>query len=228
MLLQEGGAKPIFRRMETPRAITVALIEDEKEVRQGLAFILNHTDGFRCIADFRSYEEALASLKSVPDVLLSDIGLRGMQGDEGARLFKERFPTTAIVMLTVHGDDDRIFRSICAGATGYILKKEPPARILDAIREVHAGGASMSSETAMRVLNAFRMLVPRKGENGILTRREEDVLEELVKGNSYKSIADHLFLSVHTVRFHIRSIYEKLHVHSKSEAVAKILREKML
>ncbi|MGA9118864.1 MAG: response regulator transcription factor [Bacteroidota bacterium] len=214
--------------MNPAHVISVALIEDEKEVRQGLSFILNHTEGFRCIADFKSYEDALATLTSAPDVLLSDIGLPGMQGDEGARRFKERFPSAAIVMLTVHGDDDRIFRSICAGATGYILKKEPPARILDAIREVYSGGASMSSETAMRVLSAFRALVPRKSENGILTKREEDVLEELVKGNSYKSIADHLFLSVHTVRFHIRSIYEKLHVHSKSEAVAKILREKML
>jgi DNA-binding NarL/FixJ family response regulator len=214
--------------MGQTETIRVAIIEDEKEVRQGLSYILNHTDGFRCIADFRSYEEALANLTHPPDVLLSDISLPGMQGDEGARVFKERFPSTAIVMLTVHRDDDRIFRSICAGATGYILKKEPPARILEAIREVHSGGASMSSETAMKVLAAFRSLIPSKGNSGILTKREEEVLQELVNGNSYKSIADHLFLSIHTVRFHLRSIYEKLHVHSKSEAVSKAFREDLL
>lgn len=214
--------------MGQTQVIRVAVIEDEKEVRQGLSFILNHTEGFRCIGEYRSYEEALANLKTPPDVLLSDIGLPGIQGDEGAKLFKERFPPTAIVMLTVYRDDDRIFRSICAGASGYILKKEPPAKILDAIRDVHAGGASMSAETAKKVFDAFRMLVPAKTGPSLLTGREEDVLKELVKGNSYKSAADHLFLSVHTVRFHIRSIYEKLHVHSKSEAVVKALKERLL
>ncbi len=211
--------------MSQSEVIRVAIIEDEREVRQGLSFILNHTDGFRCVAECRSYEEALTAITIPPDVLLSDIGLPGMPGDEGARLFKEKFPTTAIVMLTVHRDDSRVFRSICAGATGYILKKEPPSRILEAIREVHSGGASMSSETALKVLEAFRSLIPTRGNSAMLTRREEDVLQELVKGNSYKTIADHLFISVHTVRFHLRSIYEKLHVHSKSEAVSKTLRE---
>jgi len=214
--------------MNQTETIRVAIIEDEKEVRQGLAFILNHTPGFRCVAEYRSYEEAFASLTIGPDVLLSDIGLPGMQGDEGARQFKQKFPSTTIVMLTVHRDDERIFRSVCAGATGYILKKEPPARILEAIREVHSGGASMSSETALKVLNAFRSLVPAKEPLAVLTRREGDVLQELIKGNSYKTIADHLFLSVHTVRFHIRSIYEKLHVHSKAEAVSKTLRQRLL
>ena len=214
--------------MSQTEVIRVAIIEDEKEVRQGLAFILNHTDGFRCVAEFRSYDEALTTMTVPPDVLLSDIGLPGIPGDEGARLFKEKFPSAAIVMLTVHGDDSRIFRSICAGATGYILKKEPPSRILDAIREVHSGGASMSPETGLKVLNAFRSLAPIRGNSGMLTRREEDVLQELVKGNSYKTIADHLFISPHTVRFHLRSIYEKLHVHSKTEAVSKTLREGLL
>ena len=214
--------------MHSPDVIRVAIIEDEKEVRQGLSYILNHTEGFRCVADYRSYEDALADLTHPPDVLLSDIGLPGIQGDEGARVFKEKFPSTAIVMLTVHREDERIFRSVCSGATGYILKKEPPARILDAIREVHSGGASMSSETAFRVLKAFRSLIPVKGEPSTLSRREEEVLQELVKGNSYKSIGDHLFISIHTVRFHIRSIYEKLHVHSKTEAVSKALRERLL
>jgi DNA-binding NarL/FixJ family response regulator len=214
--------------MGSQRVIRVAIIEDEKEVRQGLSYILNHTEGFRCSADFGSYEDALAKLTVPPDVLLSDIGLPGIQGDEGARILKERFPSTAIVMLTVYRDDERIFRSICAGASGYILKKEPPARILEAIREVHAGGASMSPETALRVLSAFRELRPARGGIGLLSKREEEVLQELVRGNSYKSIADHLFLSIHTVRFHIRSIYEKLHVHSKSQAVSKALRDHLL
>ena len=214
--------------MNAPKDIRVALIEDEQEVRQGLSYILNHTEGFRCVGEFASYEKALAGLTTPPDVLLSDIGLPGMKGDEGAALFKQKFPSTAIVMLTVHRDDERIFRSILAGASGYILKKEPPGKILEAIREVHAGGATMSAETAIKVLEAFRRLTPRRGDHEPLTAREEEILQELVKGNSYKSTADHLFISVHTVRFHIRSIYEKLHVHSKSQAVAKALKDRLL
>ena len=214
--------------MNPQKDIQVALIEDEEEVRQGLSFILNQTEGFTCVGAFPTYEEALRALRTAPDVLLSDIGLPGMAGDEGAALFKQKFPSTAIVMLTVHRDDERIFRSILAGASGYILKKEPPGKILDAIREVHAGGATMSAETAIKVLEAFRKLSPRRGGHEPLTEREEEILQELVRGNSYKSTADHLFISVHTVRFHIRSIYEKLHVHSKSQAVAKALKDKLL
>jgi DNA-binding NarL/FixJ family response regulator len=144
---------------------------------------------------------------------------------EGVRLFKERFPTTAIIMLTVYSDDDKIFRSICNGASGYVLKKESPARILEAIRDVYDGGSPMSSEIASRVLAAFRALLPKRSSEHLLSPREEEILQELVRGNSYKSTADHLFISIHTVRFHIRSIYEKLQVHSKSEAVAKALRD---
>jgi DNA-binding NarL/FixJ family response regulator len=211
----------------TNPTITVVMIEDQREVRQGLSYIIDNTPGFRCTGSYRSYEEAFASLDSAPDVLLSDIGLPGVSGDEGARVFKVKFPSTAIVMLTVYGEDEKIFRSICAGASGYILKKDPPARILDAIREVHAGGAPMSSEIAAKVLRAFRAFAPIRDADSTLTRREEEILDELVKGNSYKTTADHLNISIHTVRFHIRSIYEKLHVHSKSEAVARALRGRM-
>jgi DNA-binding NarL/FixJ family response regulator len=209
--------------------IRVVIIEDEKEVRNGFSFIIENTEGFTCIGDFKSYEEALVSLVASPDVLLSDIGLSGMSGIDGVRLFREKFPSSAVIMLTVYSDDDKIFRSLCNGASGYVLKKEPPARILDAIREVHAGGAPMSPEIAMRVLTAFRALSPPKPQaDTLLSRREEEVLQELVQGNSYKSTADHLFISIHTVRFHIRSIYEKLHVHSKSEAVAKALKDRLV
>ncbi|HXX62674.1 MAG TPA: response regulator transcription factor [Bacteroidota bacterium] len=214
--------------MGDPTNIRVALIEDEEEVRQGLSYILNQTEGFSCVGAFVSYEEALAQLKSPPDVLLSDIGLPGIKGDEGAAHFKQRFPSTAIVMLTIYRDDERIFRSLLSGASGYILKKEPPGKILDAIRDVHAGGATMSADIAVKVFNAFRALAPRTGGGAPLTDREEQILQELVKGNSYKTTADHLFISIHTVRFHIRSIYEKLHVHSKSEAVAKALKNRLL
>ncbi len=212
-----------------PKPISVAIIEDEKEVRKGFSFIIENTDGFECVGDFKSYEEALNYLSSPPDVLLSDIGLPGMSGIEGVKLFREKFPSSAVIMLTVYSDDDKIFQSICNGASGYVLKKEPPAKILDAIKEVHSGGAPMSSEIAMRVLTAFRTLSPPKPEvNNVLSRREEEILQELVKGNSYKSTADHLFISIHTVRFHIRSIYEKLHVHSKSAAVAKALKDRLV
>ncbi len=208
--------------------ILVAIIEDEKEVRLGFSYILDSTDGFRCAGNFKSYEEALRTLSSAPDVLLSDIGLPGMSGVEGVKLFKERFPKTSVIMLTVYRDDDKIFRSICNGASGYILKKESPARILEAVREVYAGGAPMSAEIASRVMDAFRRLSPRHSTDVGLTSREEQILNELVNGNSYKSTADHLNISVHTVRFHIRSIYEKMHVHSKSEAVAKALKERLV
>ncbi len=204
------------------------MIEDEKEVRLGFSYILDNTEGFRSVGDFRTYEEALASLSSAPDVLISDIGLPGVSGVEGVKLFKDRFPKTAVIMLTVYKDDDKIFRSICNGASGYILKKESPVRILEAIREVHAGGAPMSAEIASRVLEAFRSLSPKQPADSGLTKREEEILDELVKGNSYKSTADHLNISIHTVRFHIRSIYEKLHVHSKSEAVAKALKGRLI
>lgn len=213
--------------MPTKRTLTVALIEDEKEVRSGLSYILNHTDGFRCLDSFRTCEEALASLADPPDVLLCDIGLPGMSGIEGVRHLKERFPALPVVMLTVYRDDEKIFDSICAGASGYILKKAPPQKILDAIVEVYEGGAPMSSEIAVKVLTAFRKFAPQKKADYELSKREEEILQELIEGNSYKTTADHLNISVHTVRFHIRSIYEKLHVHSKSEAVAKALKNRL-
>lgn len=213
--------------MPAKRTLTVALIEDEKEVRAGLSYILNHTDGFRCLDSFRTCEDALANLAGPPDVLLCDIGLPGMSGIEGVRRLKERFPALPIIMLTVYRDDEKIFESICAGASGYILKKAPPQKILDAIVEVHEGGAPMSSEIAMKILNAFRKFVPQKQPDYQLSKREEEILQELIEGNSYKTTADHLNISVHTVRFHIRSIYEKLHVHSKSEAVAKALKNRL-
>ncbi len=214
--------------MPSKRPLTVALIEDEKEVRSGLSYILNHTDGFRCLDAFRTCEDALAGFTEPPDVLLCDIGLPGMSGIEGVRRLKERFPALPVVMLTVYRDDDKIFDSICAGASGYILKKVPPQKILDAIVEVYEGGAPMSSDIAVKVLNAFRKFAPPKPTDYDLSKREEEILEELIEGNSYKTIADHLNISVHTVRFHIRSIYEKLHVHSKSEAVAKALKQNLL
>jgi len=214
--------------MNANAVIAVVVIEDEKEVRQGLSYILDHTDGFRCVGAFHSYEEALEEITTPPDVLLSDIGLPGMSGTEGVKLFKAKYAATPVIMLTVYRDDDKIFRSICNGASGYILKKDPPSRILEAIKEVHGGGAPMSSEIALKVLTAFRALAPHHTDPSGLTKREEEILAELVKGNSYKSTADHLFISVHTVRFHIRSIYEKLHVHSKSEAVAKALKGRLV
>lgn len=214
--------------MPTKRTLTVALIEDEKEVRSGLSYILNHTDGFRCLDAFRTCEEALANLAEAPNVLLCDIGLPGMSGIEGVQRLKQRFPALPIIMLTVYRDDEKIFESICAGASGYILKKATPQKILDAIVEVHEGGAPMSSEIAMKVLTAFRRVVPPKQTDYELSKREEEILQELIEGNSYKTTADHLNISVHTVRFHIRSIYEKLHVHSKSEAVAKALKNRLM
>ena len=207
--------------------LSVVVIEDENDVRKGLSYILDHTPGYRCVGAFRSFEDALDELETGPDALLSDIGLPGVSGVDGVKLFKQRFPLTSVVMLTVHRDDDKIFQSLCNGASGYILKKDPPSKILDAIREVCNGGAPMSSEIAMKVLTVFRSIAPRKLGGSGLTKRENEILGELVQGNSYKSAADHLNISIHTVRFHIRSIYEKLHVHSKSEAVVKALKDRL-
>jgi len=209
--------------------IRVAIVEDRRELREGLAILINGTEGFRCSGTYRSMEEALQRIPhEPPDVVLNDIGLPGMSGIEGIRILKERYPQLVILMLTVYDDDDRIFDAICAGASGYLLKKTPPARLLEALREAVAGGAPMSPEVARRVITLFREVRPPERADYELTPHETRLLKLFVEGHNYKTAAEELGVTVHTISFHLRSIYEKLQVHSKSEAVAKALRNRLV
>jgi len=211
------------------QAIRVAIIEDLREVREGLTILINGTTGFRCTGSFRSMEEALRIIASqVPDVVLTDLGLPGMSGTEGIRLLKERYPDLPVLALTVYDDDEEIFDALCAGASGYLLKETQPAQLLESIREASAGGAPMSPEVARRVVKLFREFRPPDRANYKLTPTETELLKLLVEGHNYKTAAAELGVSTHTVSFHIGNIYQKLQVHSKSEAVAKALRARLV
>jgi DNA-binding NarL/FixJ family response regulator len=218
-------------RMEVPppSTIEVAIVEDRREIRESLALLIGGTEGFKCIGSYRTMEEALDKLQHhQPHLLLSDIGLPGMSGTEGVAILKERYPDLLILMLTVYDDDERIFDAMCAGASGYLLKKTPPARLLDSLREVASGGAPMSPEVAKRVIALFREIRPPDRSDYELTPHETRLLKLLVQGHNYKTAAAELGVTVHTVSFHLRSIYEKLQVHSKSEAVAKALQNRLV
>lgn len=210
------------------RMITVAIVEDQADVRDGLRFLIDRTPGYACKSAFRSMEDALKGFAQsgavIPDVALVDIGLPGMSGLEGMRLLKQRYPELRLVALTVYEDDGRIFEALCAGASGYLLKKTPPARLLDGLREVMSGGAPISPEVAKRVIALFREIRPPEHADYHLTPHETRLLKLLSEGHTYKTAAVELGSSVNTIDFHMRNIYAKLQVHSKSEAVAKALR----
>lgn len=212
-----------------PEIIKVAIIEDRREIREGLGMLIGGTPGYSCTGSYRSMEEALDKIgHSLPDVVLSDIGLPGMDGIEGVRILKERYPQLLVLMLSVYDDDDRIFDALCAGACGYLLKKTPPARLIESLREAVGGGAPMSPEVARRVITLFRDFRPPERADYQLTPHEMRLLKLLVEGHNYKTAAFELKVSVNTVSFHMRHIYEKLQVHSKSEAVAKALRYRLI
>jgi DNA-binding NarL/FixJ family response regulator len=211
------------------RGIRVAIIEDERDIRECLCLLVNGTDGYTCTGSYRTMEEALEKIPGqMPDVVLSDIGLPGMSGIEGVRILRKRHPALLLLMLTIHDDDERIFDAICAGACGYLLKKTPPARLLDSLREAVAGGAPMSPEVARRVIALFREVRPPDRADYHLTPHETRLLKLFVEGHNYKTAAAELRVSVNTVNFHVRSIYDKLQVHSRSEAVAKALRNRLV
>jgi DNA-binding NarL/FixJ family response regulator len=206
--------------------LRVAIVEDQREIREGLAALVGGTPGFECTGAFRSVEDALRELPSRPaQVLLLDVGLPGMSGIEGIPLLKARCPGLAILMLTVYNDDDRIIQAVCAGACGYLLKKTPPAKLLECLREVAEGGAPMSPEVARRIVHLFREYRPPEKAEQELTPHETRLLKLLVDGHNYKTAAAEIGVTVHGISFHMRRIYEKLEVHSKSEAVAKALRQ---
>lgn len=209
--------------------VRVVVIEDQRELREGLQTLLNFTPDFRCVKSFGSMETALAGLEAdTTDLILTDIGLPRMDGIEGTRRLKEKFPAVPIIVLTVHGEDDKIFQALCAGASGYLLKNTTPARLIEAIREVLDGGAPMSPDVASRVVHLFRTFAPPAEVEYHLTEQERRILKMLVEGHHYKTAAYDLGISRSTVAFHLKNIYEKLQVHSKTEAVAKALREKII
>src|SRR5687767_11022054 len=215
--------------MDQIRIITVSTIEDRREIRAGLAALIDETPGFQCVGQYRSMEEALDSFRAKPaDLALVDIELPGMSGLEGIRILRERYPKMLLLMLTVYDDNERIFEALCAGACGYLLKKTPPARLIESLREAVDGGAPMSPDVARRVITIFRDVRPPEKADYDLTPHEIRLLKLMVDGHSYKSAATLLHVTPHTVSFHLRRIYEKLEVHSKSEAVAKALRSRLV
>lgn len=209
--------------------IKTAVVEDMKDIRDGLTTLINFTEGFYCTGSYRSMEEALVRLgDAVPDVLLSDIGLPGMSGIDGIRIIKERYPGMQILMLTVYDDDDRIFDALCAGASGYLLKRTPPAKLLENIREAMSGGAPVSPEVAARVIKFFRESHSAERADYELTPHETRLLKLLTEGYNYTTAAEKLGVSYNTIKFHVRHIFDKLQVHSKSEAVVKAMRDRLV
>ncbi len=209
--------------------IKVAIIEDQREIREGLAVMINFTDGFECTGSYRSVEDALRQIGgNLPDLVLSDIGLPGMDGIEGVKVIKERFPSITVLMLSVYDDNERIFDALCAGATGYLLKKTPPAKLMESLHDAMNGGSPMSPEIARKVVAIFRDFRPPEKVEYDLTPHEVRLLKLLVEGHSYKTAASELSVTVNTISFHLKSIYEKLQVHSKSAAVAKALHHRLI
>ena len=212
-----------------PSIIKAAVIDDRRDLREGLRILINGTPGYQCVGSFRSMEEALAQIgRDLPHVALVDIGLPGMSGIEGIRLLRERYPGLALLVLSVYDDDERVFEALCAGACGYLLKHTTPVRLLESLKEAINGGAPMSPEVARRVLAIFREIRPPEHADYQLTAHEKRLLKLLVEGHNFKAIAPQLGVTVHTVAFHMQRIYEKLQVHSKSEAVAKAMRDRLV
>lgn len=210
-------------------ALRVVIIEDLREVREGLSALINGTDGFKCVAAFGSVETALARIeRDKPDLILTDLGLPGMSGIEGIERFRKLFPEIPIIALTIYDNDEQIFDALCSGANGYLLKNTPPARLLEALQEASEGGAPMSPNIAARVVKLFREFRPPETADYHLTPQETELLKLLIEGHHKKTAAREMNISFHTVSFHLKNIYDKLQVHSKTEAVAKALREKLV
>ncbi len=226
---QTLGQKEDVQSQDPAAIIKVAIVEDQRDIREGIGFLINSTEGYKCTGTYASVEDALDRLGGeLPDVVLMDIGLPGMNGIDGIRILKKKWPDLLAITLTVYDDDERIFESLCAGASGYLLKKTPPVKLIEGLKEVMNGGAPMSPEVARRVIRIFKDIRPPDHADYHLTPHEIRLLRLLVDGHSYKTLATELGSSINTIGFHMRSIYRKLQVHSKSEAVAKAMRNRLV
>ncbi|MCB0306623.1 MAG: response regulator transcription factor [Calditrichaeota bacterium] len=213
--------------------MNVMIVEDRDMIRHGLEMLIDGTEGYQCVGAYRDCESMLEDIEALsPDIILMDIDLPGMSGIEGIKRIKDISPDYTILVLTIYEENEMIFEALCAGASGYLVKKTPPAQLLEAIRDACEGGAPMSSHIARKVVDFFQQSKlatgPEPSGDDDLTPREIEVLRRLVEGDSSRAIADALCVSVETVRFHFRNIYKKLHVHSKSEAVAKAIRRRLV
>ncbi len=223
------ASSPAVSSTTSSGPISVAIIEDHREFRDYLTALISGTEGFECAGSFRSIEDALPKINAkVPDVILLDIGLPGMNGIEGIRLFKEKYSEILLLTLTIHDDDERIFDALCAGASGYLLKKTQPSQLVESVKEASRGGAPMSPEVARRVIRLFREIRPPDRADYNLTPHEIRILKLLVEGHNYETAAAKLGVKPTTINFHLQNIYQKLQVHSKTEAVAKALRNRLI
>ena len=210
--------------------IKVAIFEDNKSLRESLQQLINNADDMYCTGAFADANKLIRNMQLAnPDVVMMDINMPGVSGIEAVEVIKEKYPQVQIMMQTVFEDNDKIFAAICAGASSYMLKKTPPQKMIEAIRETFLGGAPMTASVATQVLQMFRLQnTGEKNEFIDLSEREKEILALLVKGKSYKAVAAACFISIDTVSTHVRHIYEKLHVHSKGEAVAKAINQRLV
>lgn len=210
--------------------IRVAIFDDNTQLRESLFNLIDASEGFFCVGAFANCEHVIQNVRDTkPDVVLMDIEMPGVSGIDAVILIKEKFPELKILMQTIFEDDDKVFQSICNGAEGYILKNTAPEEILSSLREIYEGGAPMTPAIATKVLRMFKTnLRITKDESFQLSLREKEILKCLVEGMSYKLIADACFISIETVSGHIKNIYKKLQVHSKSEAVVKAIKSKII
>jgi DNA-binding NarL/FixJ family response regulator len=205
--------------------ISVSIVDDEKKLCQSIASFLNSSQGFRCVSMYGNAEAALKHLPlDLPDVVLMDINMAGINGIECVKRLKGLIPQAQILMFTIYEDAEQIFKALAAGATGYLLKRREPEELLQALRDVHAGGSPMSNSIARKVVASFQKADQAGEKQNLLTAREQKVLDLLTQGLAYKQIGDEMGISINTIRTHLRHIYEKLHVQSRTEAVAKYLR----
>jgi len=216
------------RVMTNEQTIRILIVEDQRNLREGLETLINFTPGFKCCGAFRTMEEALSRIKhDLPDIVLTDIGLPGMSGIEGIKKLKELHPDLLILVLTVYDDNEKIFDALCAGACGYLLKQTEPSDLLKSLREAVTGGAPMSPEVAAKVIKLFREVRPPEKADYNLTPHETRLLRMLTEGYNYVSAAEKLGISYNTLKFHVRNIYDKLQVHSQTEALAVAMRDRL-
>ncbi|MCA6451456.1 MAG: response regulator transcription factor [Chitinophagaceae bacterium] len=205
------------------------IYEDNPQLREGLTMLINGSEGFEVLAAFKNCNNVTEEVSAwKPDVILMDIDMPGINGIEGLKKIRQVNDEVKVLMLTVFDDNKNVFQAISSGANGYVLKKTPPTKLLEYIKEAQSGGAPMTASIATQVLKMFSSMNNEKGEDYNLSDREKQVLQFLVEGYSYKMIANEMFIAIDTVRSHIKKIYEKLHVNSKSEAVAKAFKDKLV